>query len=109
MRIFDHIHTAEQLKDFVDELNGLSLFHRYIAFERFLQPKIHDLRPNNFPVTKDSHYQQWWFAIKEFVVFTTVKINKLNPTKNPDLKTGFYENIYFHLNPDDTSGISHNQ
>lgn len=109
MTIFEDIRTADQLREFVEELNNLPQQKRYLLFNYVFERKIHDLRPKDFPITRESHFQQWWFAVGDSVVFATVKINKKNPTENPDLKTGFYENIYFHLNPDDTSGISHNQ
>lgn len=100
--LYEHIKTTDQLSEFVEKLNSLPLYDRYMLFQHVFDTRVHELRPLNFPVTGNSHYQKWWFNVGDFAVFSTVKINKRNFIENPDIQTGFYENIYYHLNPDDT-------
>lgn len=103
--LYENIKTETELTEFVDSLNGISHYEKYLLFNNIFNTGVYDLRPKDLPITEETHFQKWIFPVGTFFVFATVKINKRNPIENPDFRTGFYEKFYFHLLPDDT-GIS---
>lgn len=105
--LYDFINTEEQLVEFVKKLNDLSHYEKYQLFNYVFPTKLLDLRPKGFKNTKYLMYNKWIIPIGKFQIYSTTRINSKNPIDNPELKTGLYEKIYFHLNIDD-QGISQN-
>ena len=103
--LYDNIINENQLREFVDSLNKITHYEKYLLFNDVFQTGVYELRAKGLPIDLNTHYQKWLFPVGPFFVFASVKINKKNPTENPDFKTGFYEKIYFHLKPED-NGIS---
>lgn len=104
--LYEHINTKEQLIEFVDHLNTLPVREKHLLFTHIFNTRSIDIAPKDFPRTQKIFFQKWWFAVKQYAVYVTVKINKKLPLEKPELKSGLYEEIYFHLNPQDYSGIS---
>lgn len=103
---YENISTETELQEFVESLNKISHHDQYLLFNHIFQVRIYEIRAKGLPKTPTTHYQTWFFPTGKYAVFTTVKINTENPIVNPDYKTGFYEKFHFHLQPDDTTGIS---
>ena len=103
--LYDNIITEDQLSEFVDSLNKITHYEKYLLFNNIFDIGIYELRVKDLPVTETTHFQKWLFPAGPYFVFASVKINLENPAVNPEFKTGFYEKIYFHLKPDD-NGIS---
>lgn len=105
MLLYDFINTEEDLIEFVKKLNELSHFEKYQLFNYVFSTKLLQLRADGYKNTPEEFYEKWTIPIGNLSMFSTTKINKKNHSKNPDFKTGLYEKIYFHLQPDDL-GIS---
>ena len=105
--LYENITTESELIEFVKMLNDLTHYEQYLLFNNIFQTDLLDLRPSNFKHTSNISYYRWLIKVGSFGIYSTTKINKRNPIENPDLKTGLYEKIHFHLSPDDT-GISQN-
>jgi hypothetical protein len=103
--IYENIITEDQLREFVDSLNKITHYEKYLLFNNIFETGIYELKPKDLPKTETTYFQKWIFPVGPYFVFASVKINLENPTVNPEFKTGFYEKIYFHLKPDD-NGIS---
>ena len=103
---YEYINNKEQLAEFVENLNKLTIHEKHLLFVEIFRPRILDLSPKEFPRNSKINFQKWWFAVKTFHVYATIKINKRLPIEKPEFNSGFYEEIYFHLNKNDYSGIS---
>ena len=108
MLLYEHINTKEQLIEFVDHLNTLPVREKHLLFVEIFNPRVFDFMADKFPKRNKIYFEKWWFAVRTFPVYATIKINKKLPLERPDLKSGLYEEIYFHINPEDNSGISQN-
>ena len=103
--LYENIITEDQLSEFVDSLNKITHYEKYLLFNNIFETGIYELRATGLPMDEKTHFQKWLFPVGSYFVFASVKINRRNPVENPDFKTGFYEKIYFHLKPED-NGIS---
>ena len=103
--LYENIITEDQLSEFVDSLNKITHYEKYLLFNDIFHTGVYELVAKGLPQTDKINYQKWLFPVGPYFVFASVKINLRNRLENPDFKTGFYEKIYFHLNPED-NGIS---
>lgn len=104
--LYEHISTKDQLIEFVEHLNTLTVREKHLLFVEVFQPRIFDFMADKFPRRNQVYFEKWWFAVRTFPVYATIKVNKKLPIEKPELKSGFFEEIYFHINPEDNSGIS---
>lgn len=103
---YEQIETKDQLREFVEHLNTLPVREKHLLFVEIFKPHIYDWMAEQFPKRRKIYFEKWWFAVKDFPVYATIKINKKLPLEKPELKSGLYEQIYFHIDPNDNSGIS---
>lgn len=110
--LYENINTIEKLKEFVDKLNELSHYDQYVLVDNVFMQKgkrALDLNLKEIPRKGNVSHQRWLFAIGEnFTFYATFRINSKLSVEKPEMKTGAYEKIYFHLSENDISGISQN-
>ena len=104
--LYENIINEDQLREFVDSLNKITHYEKYLLFIYIFDVRLHK------SVIKDASengvitYQQWKLSIGEFMVYITVKLNRYLFIDSPEKETGIYDNIFFHIDSNDKNGIS---
>lgn len=103
---YEHINTYEELNLFVEKLNQLTHYERYLLFANIFDTDTVSVNDPEFnKVVGNTYLQMWVTTVGRFSLYLTTKINSHNFIDNPEMKTGAIEKIYFHLSIDDP-GIS---
>ena len=103
---YEYIKTPEELNLFVEKLNKLTHYERYLLFANvFDTATVAKNDPQFNKVVDNSYLEMWITKVGPFFLYITTKINRRLFIDNPDMNTGAIEKIYFHISPDDP-GIS---
>lgn len=106
MMLYEHISTKEELELFVKKLNEITHHERYLLFNYTFTTSVYSPYFRMRKTTGDVYDEMWVVKVGTFQIYATTRINRNNDIENPEMRTGMYQNIYFHIDPAIPPGIS---